>query len=66
MNIRNDYASWFPKWWLKSGIEDLPYVLQVPAAEFDTSTALKRRAHSTRSSWPALTTTSPRSPSCSN
>jgi pimeloyl-ACP methyl ester carboxylesterase len=43
MNIRNDYASWFPKWWLRSGIEDLPYVLQVPAAELDTSTVLKRR-----------------------
>lgn len=43
MNIRNDYASWFPKWWLEAGIAYLPSELQVPAAEFDTTTVLRRK-----------------------
>ena len=43
MNVRNDYASWFPQWWLRDGIEHLPSELQVPAAELDTTTALRRR-----------------------
>jgi len=43
MNIRSEYASWFPKWWLKAGLTDLPCVLQVPAADLNTTTALRRR-----------------------
>ena len=43
LNIRREYAGWFPKPLIKSGIKQLPAVLQFPASEFDTMTVLRRR-----------------------
>jgi pimeloyl-ACP methyl ester carboxylesterase len=42
LNIRQEYASWMPKLFIKSGLKKLPSVLQIPAGEFDTTTVLKR------------------------
>ena len=43
MNICYEYANWMPKAVLRSGLRQLPSVLQVPAGELDTTTVLKRR-----------------------
>lgn len=43
MNIRQEYAGWVPKYWVRSGIRKLPSVLNVPADELDTTTVLKRK-----------------------
>lgn len=43
MNIRQEYAAWMPKWWVRSGLKQLPSVLQIPAKELDTTTVLKRK-----------------------
>lgn len=42
LNIRREYAPWFPKTLIKSGIRQLPDVLHFPAREFDTTTVLQR------------------------
>ena len=42
LNLCNEYAGWMPRWWLKSGLRQLPSVLEVPAAELDTTTVLAR------------------------
>lgn len=42
VNIRRDYASWVPKFLIVSGIKKLPALLEVPAADLDTTTALSR------------------------
>jgi pimeloyl-ACP methyl ester carboxylesterase len=43
INIADDYAGWVPKWVIRSGIKQLPAVLQVSAGELDTTTVLKRK-----------------------
>jgi pimeloyl-ACP methyl ester carboxylesterase len=43
MNICYEYANWMPKAVLRSGLGQLPAVLQVSAGELDTTTVLKRR-----------------------
>jgi pimeloyl-ACP methyl ester carboxylesterase len=43
MNIRQEYASWVPKGFVRAGIKQLPSVLKFPADEFDTTTVLKRK-----------------------
>lgn len=43
MNIRNDYANWMPRFVLKSGLRQLPCLLQVSPGELDTTTVLKRK-----------------------
>jgi len=42
LNISKDYAPCMPKWLLRSGIAHLPSLLNVPAAELDTTTVLSR------------------------
>ena len=42
-NIRREYAGWFPSAWLRWGLEELPAVLEVPAAELNPVTALQRK-----------------------
>jgi len=42
VNISKDYASFVPKWLLRSGIAHLPSLLKVPPAELDTTTVLSR------------------------
>ena len=42
-NIRREYAKWFPSAWLRWGLEELPGVLEVPAAELNPATALQRK-----------------------
>jgi len=43
LNIRREYAGWVPKVIIKSGLKQLPSVLDIPADELDTTTVLKRR-----------------------
>jgi pimeloyl-ACP methyl ester carboxylesterase len=43
LNIRSEYAGLIPKFMVKAGMKRLPYVLQIPASEFDTTTVLKRK-----------------------
>ena len=43
MNICYQYANWMPKFVIKSGIRQLPSLLQVSPEELDTTTVLKRR-----------------------
>ena len=43
MNIRREYADWVPKMMVRTGLKDLPSVLQVPARELDTTTVLEHR-----------------------
>jgi pimeloyl-ACP methyl ester carboxylesterase len=43
MNISHEYASWLPDVFIKSGLEKLPTVLQIPASELDTTTVLRRK-----------------------
>jgi pimeloyl-ACP methyl ester carboxylesterase len=43
LNIRREYAAWFPAPLIKAGIRQLPAVLQFPASEFDTTTVLRRQ-----------------------
>jgi pimeloyl-ACP methyl ester carboxylesterase len=43
MNIREQYADWVPKAMVRAGIKKLPALLKIPAAEFDTTTALRQR-----------------------
>ena len=43
LNIAGQYAGWVPRGLVKSGVKQLPKVLQIPAAEFDTTTVLKRK-----------------------
>ncbi len=42
LNIREQYADWVPKIMVKAGIKDLPPLLKIPPAEFDTTTVLRR------------------------
>jgi len=42
MNICGDYANWMPRFVLRSGLRDLPSLLQVSPEELDTTTVLKR------------------------
>jgi pimeloyl-ACP methyl ester carboxylesterase len=43
LNICHENAGWLPKWVVKSGLKQLPSVLQIPASEFDTTTVLSRK-----------------------
>ena len=43
LNLRHAYASWMPKTLIKAGLKKLPSVLEIPAGELDTTTALARR-----------------------
>lgn len=43
MNIREQYAPWMPKWWVRAGLRELPSVLNVPAAELDITTVLGQK-----------------------
>ena len=43
LNIRRDYANWVPAWIIRSSLIQLPRVLDLPPAELDTTTALRRR-----------------------
>jgi pimeloyl-ACP methyl ester carboxylesterase len=43
LNLRNQYAGWVPKGWIRAGLKQLPVVLGVPANELDTTTVLARR-----------------------
>ncbi len=43
LNIRRDYAAWMPAWIIRSGLIQLPKVLDQPASELDTTTALRRQ-----------------------
>jgi pimeloyl-ACP methyl ester carboxylesterase len=43
MNIRQEYAVWVPKTFVRAGISQLPSVLQIPTGEFDTTTVMKRK-----------------------
>lgn len=40
MNIRQQYAWWVPKFWVRAGLRQLPSVLQIPPNEFDMTTVL--------------------------
>jgi len=41
MNIRQEYADWMPKVFIKAGLIQLPVILNTNAAELDTTTKLK-------------------------
>ena len=43
LNIRRDYAAWMPAWIVRAGLIQLPGVLDLPAEELDTTTALRRQ-----------------------
>jgi cephalosporin-C deacetylase-like acetyl esterase len=43
MNICYEYAHWMPKTVIRSGLKQLPSVLQISAGELDTTTVLRRR-----------------------
>jgi len=43
LNICHEYAGWMPKALVKSGLNKLPSVLQIPASEFDITTVLRRK-----------------------
>jgi len=43
LNIRQQYARWMPKVLVKSGLKQLPAVLQIPVNDFDTTTVLRRK-----------------------
>ena len=40
MNLRQEYAGWMPKTFLRAGLNQLPVVLGTTASELDTTTAL--------------------------
>jgi pimeloyl-ACP methyl ester carboxylesterase len=40
MNIRQQYAGWVPKFWVRAGLKQLSSILQVPPNEFDMTTVL--------------------------
>ncbi len=42
INISKDYATWAPKWLLRSGLKKLPSLLETTPAELDTATVLAR------------------------
>lgn len=42
MNLREEYADWMPKTFIKAGLKQLPVVLKTNAAELDTTTELAR------------------------
>ena len=42
MNLRQEYADWLPKTFIKAGLKKLPVILKTNAAELDTTTALAR------------------------
>src|SRR5437773_11434772 len=43
LNIRHEYAHWFPQGLVKAGLKSLPSVLKVNPTELDTTTVLARR-----------------------
>jgi pimeloyl-ACP methyl ester carboxylesterase len=43
MNIRREYIPIVPKFMVKAGMKRLPYLLQIPSSEFDTTTVLQRK-----------------------
>jgi pimeloyl-ACP methyl ester carboxylesterase len=43
MNIRQQYAWWVPKFWVRAGLKQLPAVLRLPPDEFDTTTVLMQK-----------------------
>ena len=42
MNLRQAYASWLPKSFVRAGLKKLPAVLAIPANELDTTTEMSR------------------------
>jgi pimeloyl-ACP methyl ester carboxylesterase len=42
LNLCHEYAGWMPRTFLRAGLKKLPSVLEVPAAELDTTTQLAR------------------------
>jgi pimeloyl-ACP methyl ester carboxylesterase len=42
MNLRQEYAGWLPKSFVRAGLKKLPAVLATPANELDTTTAMSR------------------------
>ena len=42
LNLCHEYAGWLPKTFIKAGLKKLPSVLEIPAAELDTTTELAR------------------------
>jgi pimeloyl-ACP methyl ester carboxylesterase len=43
MNIRQQYAWWVPKFWVRAGLKQLPIILQIPPDEFDLTTVLMQK-----------------------
>jgi len=43
MNIRQQYAWWVPKFWVRAGLKQLPAVLKVPPDEFDMTTVMMQK-----------------------
>ncbi len=43
LNIRREYAGWMPAFIIRSGLKQLPSVLNLPASELDTTTVLRRQ-----------------------
>jgi pimeloyl-ACP methyl ester carboxylesterase len=42
MNLREEYADWLPKTFIKVGLKQLPVILKTNAAELDTTTEMAR------------------------
>ena len=42
LNLGREYAGWMPQGFIRAGLRKLPAVLEVPAAELDTTTVLRR------------------------
>jgi pimeloyl-ACP methyl ester carboxylesterase len=42
MNLREEYADWLPKTFIKAGLKQLPVILKTNAVELDTTTELAR------------------------
>jgi len=46
LNIARDYAKWFPTFFLRAGLKQLPAVLEVQPGDLDITTVLKRHPES--------------------
>lgn len=44
LNISHDYAKWFPTFFLRVGLKQLPAVLEVQPGDLDTTTVLQRHS----------------------
>jgi pimeloyl-ACP methyl ester carboxylesterase len=43
LNLCHEYAGWMPKTFIRAGLKKLPSVLEIPAAELDTTAVLARQ-----------------------